>query len=176
MVAIEFSSKITNVNDKQLLRENTATCFYVDDSIAVSAEDERCKTSSIKENVASTTMDKISPVELLYEHSNDPILSMRKLEDIENFMDTLLDSKLEEDSLNDTSHGVPHETELSTAKPLSDVQLMNELHRLNEISSTSNHGDNDANKTINNEEMRNESSSILLDPCKGNNYLVCIRN
>ena len=59
-----------------------------------------------------------------------PILSMAKLEDLENFMDTLLDSELDNSTL--TSQTTTHDTELSVAQPLTDTQLMGELCKLNE--------------------------------------------
>ena len=67
-----------------------------------------------------------------------PILSMAKLEDLENFMDTLLDSELDDSTL--ASQNAAHITKLSVSQPLSDTQLMGELHKLNEklLPSTSN--------------------------------------
>ena len=178
---IELASKIANLNDNQPLEENTATDHlisnHVHSSKVVSVEEEGFKASFISENTdasvpATDTELSVGP---LPEYSNDQILSMTKLEDIENFMDTLLDSKLEESSLDDSSQSVPHDTELSTAKPLTDVQLMEELYRINERLSPSpeykSYSDHNANKKDKNEEvMKRENTESLTshDSCIGN--------
>jgi len=69
-------------------------------------------------------------VETFSAKENGPILSMAKLENLENFMDTLLDSELDDSTLK--SQNKTHDTELSIAQPLTDMQLMGELCKLNE--------------------------------------------
>lgn len=184
MVNIELASKITSVGESLPLEENTATHTYnhVHSSEVISVEEEGYKTSFIKENtvVSVSSTNSVLPVELQFEHKNDQILSMTKLEDIENFMDTLLDSKLEESSLDDPSENVPHETELSTAKPLTDVQLMDELFRINEKLSLKSVQKSSSNNNVNTKDKNDEvkkrestGSSMPTDSCIGNFY--CLR-
>lgn len=159
MIDFEFSNEIPNMNDSQPLK-------CVDSKIT---EEEGSKELFIEEVPA---IDRELPEELSSEHTNDQILSMTKLEDIENFMDTLLDTKYEENSLDDALQTVPHEAELSTAKPLTDVQLMSELYKINEkLSSTS-----ECKSSIGSEQDKSEEvdkreyaeSSMQLDSCIGN--------
>ena len=190
MVDIQFFSKITDVNDdNKPLEENAATHLtynYVDSEAMVSAEEDGYKASITKENelVFGTSTDTVSPVGLDSEHSSDHILSMTKLEDIENFMDTLLDSKLEESSLDDSLQNVPHEAELSTAKPLTDDQLMSELCKFNDklslqISPDKSYQTNESytNKKDSNEEFKKRSNAELSEPfdsCIGTTLFVCM--
>lgn len=154
MVDVQLSSKIAGVSDNQPLDLPT---HYTHNYVMVSSEEDEYKASCIKERtvVSAASTDMVMPVELCSKHTSDEILSMEKLEDIENFMDTLLDSKLEENSLDDSSQNVPHEAELSTAKPLTDVQLMGELYKLNDkLSLTPEHKsstDSNGNKEDSNE-------------------------
>lgn len=176
MVDFEFSSKTTDVDDSQPLRENAATrftCSSVDSEVVVSAEEEEHKETSTIENTVVT--DTLTPIDPLSEDTSEQILSMTKLEDIENFMDTLLDSKLEENIVDDTSqNAAPHETELSTAKPLTDVQLMNELCKINEkLSSASEHkSSSDIHTKDNSEDVRKQVNIVPHDSCIGNLFYI----
>ncbi|XP_065891443.1 dynein axonemal assembly factor 8-like isoform X2 [Dysidea avara] len=76
---------------------------------------------------STTTVETVSEITV---KENGPILCMAKLEDLENFMDTLLDSELDDSTL--TSQNAAHDAELSVAQPLTDTQLMGELCKLNE--------------------------------------------
>ena len=167
MVDIELASKTVNVNNSQPLEENTATDNFISNHVHSSkVEEEEFKASFISENAVASipATDAELLVGPLPEHSNDQILSMTKLEDIENFMDTLLDSKLEESSLDDTSQSVPHDAELSTAKPLTGVQLMEELYRINEKLSPSpeckSSSDHSANKKDKNEKVNKKRENV----------------
>ena len=159
------------MDDSQLLGENTATrftCSSVDSKVVVSAEEEGYKETFTIENTIVSATDTLPPVDPLSEDTGDQILSMTKLEDIENFMDTLLDSELEENIADDTSQRVvPHETELSTAKPLTDVQLMDELCKINEkLSSTSEHKSSSDIHTQ--EDVKKRVNILPLNSCIGN--------
>ena len=169
VIDFELSSTVANEDDSQPSEENAATrftCSHVDSEAVVSAEEEEHKGSSTIENTIVSATDTV--LDLLSNDTSDQILSMTKLVDIENFMDTLLDSKLEESCLDDPSQNVvPHEAELSTAKPLTDVQLMGELYKIKEkLSSTPEHSDN--HKKDNNEEVEKRVDTIPLDSCIGN--------
>lgn len=184
MVDIELAGKTVNVNDNQPLKENTRTDDFISNRVhcskVVSVEEEGFKASenAVVSIPATDTELRVGP---LPEHSNDRILSMTKLEDIENFMDTLLDFKLEESSLDNLSQSVPHDAELSTAKPLTDVQLMEELYRINEkLSPSPEHkssSDHSANKKDKNEkvnEKKRENVEIAHDSHIGNYYLTIL--
>ena len=159
---------MSNVNDSQHLEEeNTVThaCSNVNSEVVVSAENE---TSFTKEITAVSATDTILPADPLPERAGDQILSMMKLEDIENFMDTLLESKLEESILEDASQNVGflHEAELSTARPITDVQLMDELNKINEkLLPISEHKSSIDSSEKDNEEKVNPLPS---DSCIGN--------
>lgn len=171
MLCSEIANETVNMNDGQPLKEtHFDTCSYVNDSKVVSAEEE--KKPSFKQDIASST-DTVFPVELLSEHSNEQILSMTKLEDIENFMDTLLESKLEGSSSGNSLQNVPHDMELSTAKPPTDIQLMDELFRINEkLSSTSDHSNVDYPSRKDENKNKGAKESESLDPCIGINIIV----
>ena len=163
------------MDDSQPLGENAATrftCSSVDSEVVVSAEEEEYKETFTIENTVASATDTLPSVNILSEDTDDQILSMTKLEDIENFMDTLLDSKLEENIVDDTSQNVvPHETELSTAKPLTDVQLMDKLCKINEkLSSASEHksSSSDIHTKDNSEDVENRVNIVPLDSCIGN--------
>ena len=143
----------------------------MDNEVVVSAEEEEYKATFTIENTVVSATGTVLPVDLLSKDTGDQILSMTKLEDIENFMDTLLDSKLEENIVDDTSQNVvPHEAELSTAKPLTDVQLMDELYRINEkLSSTSEYeSSGDSHKKDDNEHVEKRVNTMPLDSSIGN--------
>jgi len=174
MLGIEFSNKITDVNDNH--SENTETRLTYNHEI-VSTKEEECKTS-INEDTMVSTNDRLLESSKC---TSDQILSMTKLRDIENFMDTLLDSKLEESGLDDSSQNISHDAELSTAKPLTDVQLMGELCKLNEkLLSTSEHkssNDSNANKSEKIEKAKKKpsaESSTPFNSCIGNFTWLCI--
>ena len=170
-VDIEVSSKLSNVSDSQHLEEDTVafTRNNVNSEVVASAKK---KTSFTKEITSVSATDTTLPAHPLAERASDQILSMMKLEDIENFMDTLLESKSEESILEDASQNIvfPHEAELSTAKPITDVQLMDELNKINEkLLSISEHKSS-SNSKKDNEEVEKRVNPLPCDSCFGNFY------